>query len=266
VYLERNRVYNVTNLQITRLATPPKDESDEDYHAKMIDEQSFLTLWKKRTSYERNNPERLATADLVQRVRQAFKEMACVMTRYPEVWHMWGMWELLRTGAKENEKVELSVAVFQLAQEHISDCTLLAYAEAQVVELHSDKPSDCMRVMERFLERSPNTLGYVLYQQMIRRYDGLQPARAVFSKARRILLECSAKEKRATKQETAETSEVMKELAEGKSTAAVMNDATEKTENGSRRMVTNRLDPTIGMPDIDLDGRRLLKSSSGCWP
>jgi cleavage stimulation factor subunit 3 len=34
-YLERNRVYNVADLQIGRLATPPVDNSDEDYVAKM---------------------------------------------------------------------------------------------------------------------------------------------------------------------------------------------------------------------------------------
>jgi cleavage stimulation factor subunit 3 len=38
VYLERNRVYNVADLQVTRLETPPVDESDEDYSASMIDE------------------------------------------------------------------------------------------------------------------------------------------------------------------------------------------------------------------------------------
>jgi hypothetical protein len=250
VYLERNRVYNVADLQVTRLATPPVDVSDEDYRASMIEEQSLLTLWKKRTSYERTNPERLAATDLVQRVRQAYKEMACVFTLHPETWHMWGMWELLRVGAKDSDKVENAVAVLKLAQEHISDCTLLAYAEAQVVELYSDKPADCMRVMERFLEQSPNTLGFVLYQQMVRRYKGIQPARAVFSKARRILLESSATENSAAKQDTSEKPEVKTELAEGESGAVAANDAVEKTESGVKRTVTNRLDPLIRLPDM----------------
>ena len=249
VYLERNRVYNVADLQMTRLATSPVDLSDEDYPAKMTEEHSLLSLWKKRTSYERTNPERLPSTDLIQRVRQAYKEMACALTRHPEVWHMWGMWELLRTGAKETEKVEQSVAVLRLSQEHIPDCTLLAYGEAQVVELYSDKPEDCMGVMERFLEQSPNTLGYVIYQQMVRRYKGIQPARAVFSKARRVLRGSTEKESGKTEQETAEASEAKKETVEGEVGATAATDTSDKGENGARRMVTNRLDVKIGTDD-----------------
>ena len=251
VYLERNRVYSVTDLDMTRLATPPVDEEDddEDYISKMEEEQKLLTMWKKRSSYERTNPERLSAAEMVQRVRQGYKEMACALTRHPEVWHMWAMWELLRPGAKDNEKVEYAMAVLELAQQHIPDSTLLAHAEAQIAELYSDKPEDCLAIIERFLERSPNALGFILYQQMVRRYKGIQPARAVFSKARRVLLESSAKESTKTEKDTGEPVEVKKDAAEGEAGATVSNDAAEKGENGSRRMVTNRLDPSIGVND-----------------
>ena len=248
VYLERNRVYNVADLDMTRMATPPVDEDgdDEDYVSKMKDEQKLLTLWKKRSSYERTNPERLSPNDLVQRVRQGYKEMACALSRHPEVWHMWSMWELLRTGAKDNEKVELALAVLELAQQHIPDCTLLAYAQAQVAELYSETPERCMEIMEKFLERSPNALGFILYQQMVRRYKGIEPARAVFSKARRTLLESAAKESSKTEQEMGETVETMKDATEGEAGADGKKDAVDKKEIGSRRMVTNRLDPAIG--------------------
>jgi hypothetical protein len=255
VYLERNRVYSATDLDMARLATPPvdKEDDDEDYIAKMKEEQNLLTLWKKRLSYERTNPERLSANDLVQRVRQGYKEMACALTRHPEVWHMWSMWELLRAGAKDSEKVEHAMAVLELAQKHVPDCTLLAYGQAQVAELYSENPEKCLEIMERFLERSPNALGFVLYQQMVRRYKGIKEARAVFSKARRILLESAVKESSAEK-ETGETGEATKEVAEGEAGAEGKNDAAENGTNGSRRMVTNRLDPAIGTHDNSTTG------------
>jgi len=259
VYLERNRVYSVTDLDMTRLATPPVDEEDEDedYLSKMKEEQKLLTLWKKRSSYERTNPERLTANELVQRVRQAYKEMACALSRHPEVWHMWSMWELLRTGAKDSEKVERAMAVLELAQQHVPDCTLLAYAQAQVAELYSNTPDQCMEIMERFLERSPNALGFILYQQMVRRYKGIQPARSVFSKARRLLLESAAKESSNTEQETGETAEAKKDVTEGETGAEGTSDTAKKGDNGARRMVTNRLDPTIGVQDNSTgDGAR----------
>ena len=263
VYLERNRVYNVADLQMTRLATPPVDLDDEDYPAKMTEEHSLLSLWKKRSSYERTNPERLTAGELVQRVRQAYREMACALTRHPEVWHMWGMWELLRTGAKESDKVEQAEAVLKLAQDHIPDCTLLAYGQAQVVELYSDKPEDCMGVMERFLDHNPNTLAFVLYQRMVRRYKGIKPARAVFSKARRVLLESTTSESSKAEQDTPEAADAKTDVAEGEGGAAATTDVADEGENGTRRMVTNRLDAKIGIPDKSTDGGDGKKEEDG---
>lgn len=234
VYLERNRVI-VQDLQLTKFATPTVQADEDDYAAKMEEEHQYLALWKKRAAYERTNPERLSPTDLGQRIRQAFKEMACVLTRHPEVWHMWSMWEL---HSKEPARAQ---AVLQLGQAHIPDCTLLAFAEAQLVELHTPGPSQCLYVMEQFLERSPNTLGFVLYQQMVRRYKGIAPARAVFSKARRVLLEATALKKETDKDANAVT-DAKEEEPEGDQEAT-----TEAKENGKRWMVTNRLDPSVGV-------------------
>ena len=73
IYLERNRVFNVQDLQITKLATPPNLEEED-----LPEEYQTLQLWKKRTAYERTNPERLSPPDLAHRVRSAYKEMVCV--------------------------------------------------------------------------------------------------------------------------------------------------------------------------------------------
>lgn len=232
IYLERNRVFNVQDLQMDRLATPPDEQE-------LPEEYQILQLWKTRTAYERTNPERLSTADLQVRVRTAFKEMVCAWTQHPEVWHMWSMWE------ETNHAVERATQVLQVAQTHILDCTLLAYAQAQLVELHDDQPKQCLQVMESFLERAPNTLGYALYQQMVRRYKGKEAARAVFGKARRILLAPSDADSTAHNIGGGAVAHAEDGAAagEGEDAADAKN---EDLEKGKRWMVTNRLDEGIG--------------------
>ena len=241
VYLERQRVFDVEDLQLDRLATPPVEKDDEDYSSKMEEEHTLLNLWTTRCSYERTNPERLTPAELSQRVRQIFQEMACVLTRHPESWHMWSTWELLVS--VERTKAEKAVAVLQLGQEHIPDCTLLAYAEAQIVEHHNtDNPTRCMQVLERFLERSPNTLGFVLYQKMVRRYKGMDDARAVFAKARRTLADSIGTKSDNEASKTIETAEgeVEADVAEQLASKEKDNDLSKQ-----RWVVTNRLDTSI---------------------
>ena len=221
VYLERNRVFHIPDLQITKLAIPPSAEERHEEH-------EYLQLWKKRCAYERTNPERLGAAELVIRVRQAYKEMACVLTQHPEVWHMWSMYEETLKGGGE-----IGIEVLKKGQKHIPDCTLLAYAQAQLVELHTSTPSDCIQVLEDFLERAPNTLGFALLQQLVRRYKGKDAARAVFARARRVLTVTPEKE------------DAKEEIVEGEETKEASNTKKEE-DNGKRWMVTNRLDPSVG--------------------
>jgi hypothetical protein len=224
VYLERNRVFNIADLQINnKLAAPPPNENDEDLISKLQEDYQYLNLWKTRTAYERTNPERLSHNDLCQRIRQDYKEMVCALTHHPETWHSWSMWE--ETADNSGDR---AIAVLERSRFHIPDCTLLAHAQAQLVELHNPKPETCLEVMGSFLEIAPNTLGYSLYQQMVRRYKGINPARAVFAKARRVLV---------TAVETTESTTKEEEGADVKS---------EIEDNGNRWMVTNRLDSSIG--------------------
>lgn len=241
VYLDRNKVFTAADLQMNRLAAPPANVDDEDYALKMSEEHHLLTLWKKRCAYERFNPERVTPDELLHRTRQAYKDFACAFTRHPEVWHMWSSWELLQTSSKSSVKADNAISVLELAQTLIPDCTLLCYARARVVELHTPQPLDCLKVMEAFLERCPNTLGFVLYQQMVRRYKGVEAARAVFARARRALKETSHDEKKLS---DGATEEVKKEaIGEG--------DPVNILSNGKRRMVTNRLDPNIATSTVE---------------
>lgn len=317
VYLERNRVFSIQDLQWkTRLAIPPvskasidavesgtgggggsdptkrkTDDGDgnhlQEYHDKLREEFDYLILWKKRCSYERTNPERLTNPQqLNHRVRQAYKEMVCALTLYPEVWHMWSMWEdtlavaaVPSSGADASNSTESrAVAVLKLSQVYIPDSTLLAQAHAQLVELNAasrasaasggssvsgaPKPSDSLKVMESYLARAPTSLGYCLYQRLVRRYKGKEAARAVFAKARRVLVQGSqGGDLGISTSTTALGAENVGSGGsatgtvgpEGSSTTAtqetlVGEDSKSSTaqENGKRWMVTNRLDASIG--------------------
>eukprot|EP00980_Cylindrotheca_fusiformis_P020233 scaffold7316_cov123-Cylindrotheca_fusiformis.AAC.8 len=245
VYLERNRVFNIQDLHInTKLAAPPpSNQEDEDYTSKLQEDYQYLNLWKTRIAYERTNPERLSTVELAQRIRQACKEMVCNLTFHPETWHMWSMWEETAdtTGTR-------AVAVLQKGRVHIPDCTLLAQAQAQLVELHNPKPESCLKVMESLLETAPNTLGFCLYQQMVRRYKGIKAARDVFARARRELVA------------TGDIKESEKKSEEGAEGSDVKN---EEDNNGNRWMVTNRLDPSIGQTQPLNDAQKTEEEADG---
>lgn len=224
VYLERNRVFNIHELRIGKVATPPADcnesskedggtaNSNKEESSEIIEEMQLLSKWKKRCAYERTNPERLSNADLAVRIRQCFKDTICAFMRHVEVWHEWCMWELFNTGsgggsagtsvaaaamtstnAKATGKkrnVQYSIAVLTLAQMHIPDCTLLAYANVMILEnqvggnMGADEAID---IMTQFCDRAGNTLGYVLLQRLVRKYKGMKKGREIFATARRAL-------------------------------------------------------------------------------
>ena len=84
VYIERMGYMSDLLPSVGRLAIPP--ENTEKERTLMS---SFLT----RVAYERTNPERLSLSDLSIRIRQAYKDIACVFMRHPEIWHEWSSWE-----------------------------------------------------------------------------------------------------------------------------------------------------------------------------
>ena len=244
VYLERNRVYNTSvELQLgQRLAVPPVDPAEEDYASKMAEEHRLLSAWKKRCSYERTNPERLSQPDLAVRVRAAYKEMACVMTRHPETWQMWSTYELFRNGQSSPSPSEART-VLQLGQKLIDTSSLLVCTEARIVELYTANREACMSVMEQSLEKHPTTLGYCLYQQMVRRYKGTEEARSVFAKARRILVDPDALKNRETPETKA--TETMEET-NADQTEGKQNMQLTEHDIPKRWMITNKLDSRIG--------------------
>eukprot|EP00581_Thalassiosira_minuscula_P010174 CAMPEP_0183710292 /NCGR_PEP_ID=MMETSP0737-20130205/6065_1 /TAXON_ID=385413 /ORGANISM="Thalassiosira miniscula, Strain CCMP1093" /LENGTH=1345 /DNA_ID=CAMNT_0025938531 /DNA_START=78 /DNA_END=4115 /DNA_ORIENTATION=+ len=88
-----------------------------------------------------------------------------------------------------------AVAVLSLGMESLPDSALLAQAQAEILERHLDGGAGkkdesgigCIKVLERFVDRAPTTLGFVLLQRLVRRHVSIAAARAVFARARRTL-------------------------------------------------------------------------------
>jgi len=258
------------------------EEDLREHHDKLREEFDYLTLWKKRCAYERTNPERLShPQEIAHRIRQAYKEMVCVLTLYPEVWHMWSTWEdtvATTTSAAANDETtntsaenpamatgNRSIAVLQLGQEHIPDSTLLVQAHAQLEEVKalssntsasatgktkassssSKKNNPALKVLENYLERAPTSLGFCLYQRLVRRYKGKDESRAVFAKARRVLSQGSDGGKLGASSTTGEkTDGIGTEPGATEESSKLSSLGTQAI--GTRWMVTNRLDPSIG--------------------
>lgn len=251
------------------------EEDLRQHHGKLREEFDYLMLWKQRCAYERTNPERLShPQELAHRIRQAYKEMVCVLTLYPEVWHMWSTWEDMvattSTVANDGNSAEnpamvsgnRSIVVLQLGQEHIPDSTLLVQAHVQLEEIQalskststtgktdssSNDNNPALKVLESYLERAPTSLGFCLYQRLVRRYKGRDAARAVFAKARRVLSQgfdggnFGASSTGGEKIDAIGTKSGVAEESSKVSGTKV---------NGKRWMVTNRLDPSIGISSV----------------
>ena len=203
-----------------------KASNEAEYLIQLEDEQKTLSKWRRRAAYERTNPERLNSSDFAMHVRASYCEEACAFARHPEVWFEWSQWELLHgsstassgsdtNGQGGNASAALiapakagewksggnalrAVAVLSLGMECLPDCALLAQAQAEILERHlsatdkvDDKANDimagCIKVLERFVSRSPTTLGFVLLQRLVRRHQGINAARKVFARLRRTI-------------------------------------------------------------------------------
>ena len=157
-----------------------------------------------------------------------------------------------------------AIAVLTLGMEMLSDCALLAVAQAEILERHLSGTSDkttttttttendnfmggCIDVLEKFVHRSPTTLGFVLLQRLVRRHRGIHAARAVFGHARRTL---RVREEDRSFDDEKESSATSAASSEKKDDTIGLHDAKDKNENGvivEHRIVTNRLNAFVGV-------------------
>ncbi|KAL3809771.1 hypothetical protein ACHAXA_011214 [Cyclostephanos tholiformis] len=149
-----------------------------------------------------------------------------------------------------------AIAVLTLGMESLPDCALLALAQAEILERHlggnSDRKDDkdgcgmggCIEVLERYVHRSPTTLGFVLLQRLVRRHKGVNAARAVFGHARRTLK--VREEDKSFDDENESSAAFTKKKEDDGHTKEKADGAVTGLASAHQRMVTNRLKASVG--------------------
>jgi len=159
-------------------------------------ERLSIQYYLRRIAYERTNPERLSPTELLVRVRQAYKDTIGLFLQHVEVWHEWSSFEYHYNSSSSSlsfSSCDIACEVLSMAMELRLDSALLAATHAEYLE-SSGRCSAAVTVLENFVTDSPCTLGYILLQRLIRRTQGIQPARLVFKRARQNLLDPSTSE------------------------------------------------------------------------
>ena len=81
----------------------------------------------------------------------------------------------------KKQNLNIAIGVLELAETHVPDSTLLSYAHAELIEGQptigkrsgrSSPGEESIRVMINFCTRAGNILGYVLFQSLVRKYQG----------------------------------------------------------------------------------------------
>lgn len=80
------------------------------------------------------------------------------------------------------------------AERNLPDCALIVSARAELLESTGDANA-AIRCYEDFVNRYPCSLGFVLLQKAVRRTKGIDAARKIFARARKVLVSPNEVEK-----------------------------------------------------------------------
>ena len=151
--------------KLGKMAVPPSQTGEE---------KEQLHLLRRKIDFEKSNPENVDPVALKDRVRLAYRQAFAYFYHFPEVWFEFALYE------QESDDVEAAASLFARAVHAVPDCLLLhmGYAELEEGRGHPEQGAE---VLKGFLAREPSTLGYIAYQHYVRRTQGKEAARKVFS-------------------------------------------------------------------------------------
>lgn len=143
-------------------------------------------LWKQLIEFEKSNPQDLDENKLAERVTFAYNQALVALYHYPEIWIQAAQYQL------SIGKVEECKKVYASALKVLPNCLLLYFEFAQFLELNNfSKESDVLYqnlVQKLFAD---NELVWIQYMYYSRRVHGIQAARKVFFKLRKLNGVCS---------------------------------------------------------------------------
>ncbi|TFJ80783.1 hypothetical protein NSK_007960 [Nannochloropsis salina CCMP1776] len=151
--------------RLSSWATPPSHTAEE---------KEQLHYLRRKIDFEKNNPENVDPVALKDRVRLSYRQAFAYFYHFPEVWYEFAAYE------QESDDVVAAASLFARAARAVPDCLLLhlAWAELEDGRGRGDKGAE---ILKGFLIQEPSTLGYVAYQHYVRRTQGKEAARKVFT-------------------------------------------------------------------------------------
>ena len=162
-----------------------------------------FVAWHRWIEWEKSNPMQLPDASpiLQQRIQYAYREALAVLRMYPEMWFDYSQW-LLKVAKREESKSILKSALEVLPDDLLLNFAYVNMLETEIKAENEDTSSikasvlllyeDLVERLVKRVEADPslsNDLTLVLINQMnyTRRLEGLNAARAVFTRARKLL-------------------------------------------------------------------------------
>lgn len=143
-------------------------------------------LWKQLIEFEKANPQDLDENKLTERVTFTFNQALVALYHYPEIWLQAAQYQL------SIGKVDASKSVYASALKVLPRCLLLYFEFAEFLELNNfSKESDVLYQTLTKTHFSDNELVWIQYMYYSRRVHGIQSARKVFFKLRKLDGVCS---------------------------------------------------------------------------
>eukprot|EP00177_Eucheuma_denticulatum_P004905 GFKZ01008917.1.p1 GENE.GFKZ01008917.1~~GFKZ01008917.1.p1 ORF type:complete len:532 (-),score=68.30 GFKZ01008917.1:399-1994(-) len=184
-------------LTLHALPVPPRGRAKETSQAQQ---------WRRFITQERGNPHGLAAPELHGRVVHAYECALVPLYRYPDVWieYLSYVYKALvnnplltaqRVGGKEgatNAKVDSPGHKAAVALEPLLERAIKALPDNIALHIHVNwvyvrigMSAKGVAALDALVKRHPSPLAYIHFMRAVRKADGRDPARKVFSRARK---------------------------------------------------------------------------------
>lgn len=171
------------HLMPNMLARPPRFapvvQPDAPLSVASLKEEEQVVLWKQLVHFEKRNVQRLQPAQLKQRVVFAYNQALLCLYHHPDVWYDFVAYLI------DNNALDEAKNTFERGIKALPANILLHFTYADFEESRKNI-SEAKNIYERLLERRTDPIVFVQYQKFARRAEGINAAREVFLRARKI--------------------------------------------------------------------------------
>ena len=179
---EREKIWN--SIQLGHFCLP--EMRDKDYQQ--------VQAWKAMIAYEKSNPLQLdlslsspSSSVFHDQIIRCYQRSLSCCYFVPEMWmefieyeHSWNQYLQQQ---QQQPSYEMIDSIVQQALSSLPDSVILHLAIADYYE-QNGRMNEAIRVFEELNNGKSNVLGWISYQQFMRRYRGVREGREIFRRAR----------------------------------------------------------------------------------